>query len=137
MPQVADTADSEQTVQVIAKGPKWVIPGLLAIAGFGVGAGTTRLSADGMAEIASAPAAEAAARKVLREVDPPTKAEVRQLAREESAAAVANAEAHLRELLDEKFRSTQQALDSLRSQAADNAQTLRQIDALLRQRTRR
>lgn len=133
----ADTADSQQTVQVTAKAPKWVLPALLGLSGVAVGAGTTRLSADGMAEIASAPAAEAAARKVLREVDPPTKAEVRQLAREESAAAVANAEAHLRELLDEKFKSTQQALDSLRSQAADNAQTLRQIDALLRQRTRR
>ena len=135
MPTATD--DSSQTVQVTAKAPKWVLPGLLAIAGFGVGAGSTRLSADGMAEIASAPAAEAAARKVLREVDPPTKAEVRQLAREESQIVAAAAQAALQRWLDERFARTDDALATLRAQAADNAQTLRQIDALLRARGKR
>lgn len=135
MPNATD--DSSQTVQVTAKAPKWLLPSLLALAGIGIGAGTTRLSAGGMAEIASAPAAEAAARKVLREVDPPTKAEVRQLAREESAAAVESATKHMREILDREFRATNTSIEVLRGQADTNAQTLRQIEALLRQRPRR
>ena len=133
----ADNADSQQTVQVTAKAPKWVLPALLGLSGVAVGAGTTRLSADGMAEIASAPAAEAAARKVLREVDPPTKAEVRQLAREESQIVAAAAQAALQRWLDERFARTDDALATLRAQAADNAQTLRQIDALLRAKGKR
>lgn len=130
-----DSGNESQTVQASLKAPKWLIPALLV--GMVGGGGLTKMASDGTLEVGVPAAAHAAARAAVKEIDAPSRAEVRQMAREESQAAVAAAAAHLRELLDEKFKSTQQALDSLRGQASDNAQTLRQIEALLRQRPRR
>lgn len=132
-----DSGDQTQTVQVTAKAPKWVLPMLVAAGSAIGGAGLTKAASDGTLEVGVPAAAHAAARAAVKEIDAPSRAEVRQMAREESTAAVTAAAAHLRELLDEKFRGQQMALDSLRTQSTDNAQTLRQIEALLRQRPRR
>lgn len=134
--------DQSQAFELSGRAPKWLLAkwakavGIMLVGVLG-GAGVTKMASEGSLDVGVPAAAHAAASAAVKEIDPPTRSEVQQVARQVSAEVTAAALAEHQRWLLEKFGRGEDRDAAIAVELSRLATQLQSIDTLLRASPRR